>query len=602
MILGKRPHLRGLDGLRALAIAGVTAFHMLPDYVPGGYMGVVLFFVLTGFLLAYTSFNAWQAGRFRILDYYGKRIKRIYPELMIMLLTSIGVLYWLVPNAVAAVRPEAISVMLGYNNWWQIAQSMDYFTRLLNASPFAHLWFLGVEMQYYLLWPVFLGVSIALWEMFGRRWAVAFMMMLAVGTSGIMPWLYAAGDDITRLYYGTDTRVCALLWGAVLGMAMVDFKRHSVFGKSTAGWTTPVKYLLALLALVVTGGVYFWLDGANPLVYQGGMLVMTAIFLLLLKLAVDDQLLVGNLLDNSLGKWLGKHSYGIFLWQYPVIYISEQFGFMSAFWHYLVQLAVIFLLTLWGEQVAKFLRHPHFCIWGSKLQVARVLVMTCVTLTGILFMGNGCYGIAMSADERMSVQQELEKRLAYEADQLAKEQEVQPAPDPEPVKKEVNLNGIACIGDSVMLGAGSQLRELLPNCRIDAEVSRYVSDGADVVQSWTGQGKIGDIVVIALGTNGPISGGNRYEVHTKRLLDALGPQRHIFWVNTYAPHLKWQNTNNEYLLELVKTYPNVTIVDWCSAASQHPEWLVEDGVHPNNEGAKAFATLVRDTIVQTLEK
>ena len=602
MNFGKRSHLRGLDGLRALAIAGVTAFHMVPDMLPGGYMGVVLFFVLTGFLLSYTSFHAWQDGRFNVLSYYGKRLRRIYPELLIMLLTSIGVLYWLLPNAVAAVRPEVLSVVFGYNNWWQIAQSMDYFTRMLNASPFAHLWFLGVELQYYLLWPLLFGFGAVLWETLGRRWALGLFVLLALGTSALMPWLYQQGWDITRLYYGTDTRVCALLWGASLGLAVVDFGWQSKLGVGTAPWTMLAKYLLAAGALAVTGGAYFLLDGGNPLVYQGGMLAMTLLFLLLLKLAVDESVLVGSLLDNGLCKWLGRHSYGIFLWQYPVIYVSEQFGYMGRPEYYLGQLVVIFLLTLWGEQLAAFLQKPHFVGVSSKVQWLRVTVMLCWSLAGLFFMGCGGYGIAMSANARASVQQELEQRLASEAEQLA-QQPVEPTvPEPEPLKKEVNLNGIACIGDSVMLGAGSQLRAQLPNCQIDAEVSRYVSGGADVVQSWVSQGRIGDIVVISLGTNGPIAGGERYEVHTKRLLDTLGHQRHIFWINTYAPHLKWQKTNNDYLQELVKTYPNMTIVDWCGAASQHPEWLVEDGVHPNNEGAKAFAQLVKDTIVRTMEK
>ena len=602
MNLGKRPHLRGLDGLRALAIAGVTAFHMVPDMLPGGYMGVVLFFVLTGFLLSYTSFNIWQDGRFEVLSYYKKRLKRIYPELLIMLLTSIGVLYWLVPNAVAAVRPEVLSVVFGYNNWWQIGQSMDYFTRMLNASPFAHLWFLGVELQYYLLWPLLFGFGVVLWENLGRRWALGLFVLLALGSSGLMPWLYQQGGDITRLYYGTDTRVFALLWGASLGLAVVDFGWQSKLGVGTASWTLAAKYLLAAGALAVTVGAYFLLDGGNPLVYQGGMLAMTLLFLLLLKLAVDESLRVGSLLDNGLCKWLGRHSYGIFLWQYPVIYVSEQFGYMGRPEYYMGQLTIIFLLTIWGEQLAEFLQHPHFAGGAFKVQWLRVTAMLCLSLAGLFFMGSGCYGIAMSANERASVQQELEARLAKEAEQLAQQPAGQPVPEPEPVKKEVNLNGIACIGDSVMLGAGSQLRAQLPDCQIDAEVSRYVSGGADVVQAWEAQGRIGDIVVISLGTNGPIAGGNRYEVHTKRLLDTLGPKRHIFWVNTYAPHLKWQKTNNDYLQELVKTHPNLTIVDWCSAASQHPEWLVEDGVHPNNEGTRAFAQLVKDTIVRTMEK
>ena len=608
MSLRKRNYLQGLDGLRALAIAGVTAFHMVPDLFPGGYMGVVLFFLLTGFLLSYTGFSSWQDNRrFNLFGYYAKRMKRIYPELLIMLLTSIGVLYWLVPDAIAAIRPEVLSVLWGYNNWWQIDQSMDYFTRMLNASPFAHLWFLGVELQYYLLWPILFGIGVLLWESLGWRWYAAFMVLLAAFSSGLMPYLYSNGGDITRLYYGTDSRVHALLWGAALGIFALKVDSRSGFKLNMTSSVSVLKYLIALLAVIVTLAAYIFLPGETPLVYQGGMLYMTLVFMVLLQLAVDSDLSFGSWLDNPLCKWIGKHSYGIFLWQYPVIYLSEHFGYVNDIVYYFGQLIVILLLTLWGEKVAAYLLHPHFFHMVSRVQVARGMVLVCLSLAGVFFMGTGCYGIATSADARANVQQALEERLAHEADQLAKEQEMAEPPAPtadqaKPEKKKVNLNNIACIGDSVLLGASSQLRDMLPGCRVDAEVSRYVSGGADVAESWQSQGFIGEIVVVALGTNGPIAAGERYEVQARRLLNALGPNCHIFWVNTHAPHLKWQNSNNEYLQQLSQSHANVTIVDWHSAVSQHPEWLVKDGVHPNDEGARAFAQLVKDTIISTMEK
>ena len=165
-------HIYGIDGLRGLAIVGITDFHIVGEEVPGGYMGVVLFFLLTDFLLSYGGVEQVKKRKFSIINYYIKRLKRIYPELIIMLLTSIGILYLIEPNAVSAVRPEVISILVGFNNWWQISQSMDYFTRMLNASPFSHLWFLGVLLQYYLLWPLLLGGIFYVQRHFGWRCSV----------------------------------------------------------------------------------------------------------------------------------------------------------------------------------------------------------------------------------------------------------------------------------------------------------------------------------------------------------------------------------------------------------------------------------------------
>ena len=167
---------------------------------------------------------------------------------------------------------------------------------------------------------------------------------------------------------------------------------------------------------------------------------------------------------------------------------------------------------------------------------------------------------------------------------------------------EVDLSGAACIGDSVMLGASPALRQVLPGCFIDAEVSRYVGGGLEAAKALAAQGHLGNIVVIALGTNGPIAGYERYAVQTNELLEYLGPNRHIFWVNVYCPKLTWQQVNNDCIRDMPIAHPNVTVVDWYSLVKDHPEWLTSDGIHPNDEGIQAYANLVHDTIARTLAK
>lgn len=149
--------LSGIDGLKGIAILGVTFFHLLPLNVPGGYLGVSLFFLLTGYLLAYSTIKEFIQHRYSVKNYFIKRIKRIYPALIIVILVTIGVNALLIPKTVNGIRLEVLSVLLGYNNIWQIFQNADYFTRLTNTSPFTHLWFLGIELQYFVLWPLLFG-------------------------------------------------------------------------------------------------------------------------------------------------------------------------------------------------------------------------------------------------------------------------------------------------------------------------------------------------------------------------------------------------------------------------------------------------------------
>ena len=592
--------IEGLDGLRTLAIVGVTLFHMFPEAVPGGYMGVSLFFVLSGYLLAYTCSRQLAQGSFSVAGYFWRRIKRIYPSLLLVLLVSTGAYYLLVPDVVAAVRPEVVSVLLGYNNWWQIAQNADYFTRLINTSPFTHLWFMGIELQYYLLWPVLFFFYAVLQSFFGTRAALLFMAFLGLASACVMPLSYVPGDDVTRLYYGTDMRIYALLFGAVMGLQRAEAGPHVM--KSELLRKISCAAFVGMLAITVIA--YFTLDGQNPLVYQGGMLAMTLLFCLLLRLTEDRGLPFGALLDMQGFRWIGKRSYGIFLWQYPVILLFSCMGWDKMHGWYFLEIALILLLAVWSDAVTDCLLSRELPFRAKPMAMVRVACFVVLSMCSMLVMGYGCCGIAASAESKASAVAELQAQLAEEEAEQARQNELAAeqakAARIEAAKGQVDLSGAVCIGDSVMLGSSGRIRELLPACYVDAEVSRYVGGGLDAAKAFEAQGRLGNLVVIALGTNGPIAGYERYEVQTRQLLEYLGDSRHIFWVNVYCPHLTWQETNNNYIKKLAAEHGNVHEVDWYGLISQHPEWLTEDGIHPNSEGRVQYAKLIHDRIEQVL--
>ena len=592
--------IEGLDGLRTLAIVGVTLFHMFPEAVPGGYMGVSLFFVLSGYLLAYTCSRQLAQGSFSVAGYFWRRIKRIYPSLLLVLLVSTGAYYLLVPDVVAAVRPEVVSVLLGYNNWWQIAQNADYFTRLINTSPFTHLWFMGIELQYYLLWPVLFFFYAVLQSFFGTRAALLFMAFLGLASACVMPLSYVPGDDVTRLYYGTDMRIYALLFGAVMGLQRAEAGPHVM--KSELLRKISCAAFVGMLAITIIA--YFTLDGQNPLVYQGGMLAMTLLFCLLLRLTEDRGLPFGALLDMQGFRWIGKRSYGIFLWQYPVILLFSCMGWDKMPGWYFLEVALILLLAVWSDAVTDCLLSRELPFRAKPMAMVRVACFVVLSMCSMLVMGYGCCGIAASAESKASAVAELQAQLAEEEAEQARQNELAAeqakAARIEAAKGQVDLSGAVCIGDSVMLGSSGRIRELLPACYVDAEVSRYVGGGLEAAKAFEAQGRLGNLVVIALGTNGPIAGYERYEVQTRQLLEYLGDSRHIFWVNVYCPHLTWQETNNNYIKKLAAEHGNVHEVDWYGLISQHPEWLTEDGIHPNSEGRVQYAKLIHDRIEQVL--
>lgn len=188
---------------------------MFPQTIRGGYLGVSLFFVLSGCLLAYTCEKKGAAGSFPLIAYFRKRIARIYPSLLIMMLVTIGAFSFFAAPVISAIRPEALSVLLGYNNWWQISQSADYFTRLTNQSPFTHLWFLGIELEYYLAWPLLYCLYAGITWFYGRKAGIVSFLAAGLLSALWMPVYYNAGADITRLYYGYRyPGLCPPSWGS----------------------------------------------------------------------------------------------------------------------------------------------------------------------------------------------------------------------------------------------------------------------------------------------------------------------------------------------------------------------------------------------------
>lgn len=584
----------GLDALRTLAIGGVTFFHMFPDAVKGGYLGVSLFFVLTGFLLAYTTS---AAPAFNVSSYYWKRIKRIYPELIVMILLTMGAYYFLLPKAILGVFKEIVSVFGGYNNWWQIFQNADYFARITSSSPFTHLWFLGIEIQYYFIWPLLYLLYRAVKNKMGQRLGLILLGLMALASAALMPVMYNPELDVTRLYYGTDTRIYALLFGAIMGLYQGEKTEDRQFVLKTSG------KILFIASLLITLISYALMGGQASLTYQGGMLVMTLLFCFILYFVLAKNL--GASLENPVFKFFGRYSYGIFLWQYPVIYLFGHMPWGKYQAASLLQLMLICILAIWSKHFTDAIMKMKMPFSGGSFALAKNLVFGLIALMSMGLMGFGSKGIVDSMAYKDLDKAALQAQLKANAEKLAAENAAaEKAARTQAVnlaKGQVDLRGVTCIGDSVMLGSSSALRKVLPGCYVDAAVSRYVGDGVQIAQELKASGKLGKVVLIHLGTNGPIAGNERYEKQTKKLLEVLGPDRDIFWVNFYCPETSWQDTNNAYLSNTICGYhPNVHLVNWYGLVHNRPELLVSDRIHPNTEGIKLYGELVKETMLKVL--
>ena len=334
-----RRKLPGLDGIRAVALIGVVAYHLYPANVKGGYLGVTLFFVLSGYLIAVTSEYDRRSRRFSPIYFYRKRLKRIWPSMILTVLVTAGILTLTAPTVLVGMRREVLSIFLGYNNWYQIAENSSYFTRIANQSPFTHMWSLAIEIQFYLIWP-FLYVLFrdSLRRSEKSRWFWGgLLLVLAL----LMPLLYRSGQDPSRVYYGTDTRIIALLLGAAAGLGRSGRKRRRSGKRKGA-----LCLVFCLLCLAALWG-FLNLDGQSEFTYRGGMLMFSLIFTGIVVLAADAELGNGKYLDILPLAWIGKRSYECYLWHYPIFYLFDRMGWNGSMIFVIIKLVMTLLVSCW---------------------------------------------------------------------------------------------------------------------------------------------------------------------------------------------------------------------------------------------------------------
>ena len=598
-----RKYIYGLDAFRALAITLITLFHIFPNIFVGGYIGVNLFLVITGFLLAYSSVCEHLTEGFSITRYFLKRLKRLYPPLLVVILVTVGLYHFILPKVLEDSGKEILSIIFGFNNWWQLAMNEDYFARVVNASPFTHMWFLGVEIEYVFLWPLIFFLC----ALIKREKASVALFLFGGISAGMMAFMALQGEDISRLYYGTDTRIFACLFGGAIGFWFVNRSDNNSGDGFFSGRHAVLLVFLLVPVLVAT----FLLRGQDLFLYAGGMQLLTLIFCLMLFILLDNPNL-GQRLETSVLKWIGGHSYEIFLWQYPVLYFFQRKGWHALDYGPALEILLILVLAAWSKEIPPVLFKFSLPFFGeeTKSRLARYSFALVMVFSVVIM----CFGLRdfLVSDfdpnhkPGYKLQQELEQKQA----ELAKAQAERAAREAQEAEKiktaQEKLSallrgaGITMIGDSVMLGASTAITEIMPDAFVDAKGSRDVCGGFDIAQKLQQEGYLRDIVVVALGTNGPLLEYEPYASGMQNLLNLLGNDRQVYWVTVYCSYSEWMSMNNQYLAELEKVRPNFHLIDWYFLAVSHPEWLYDDGTHLTPDGAEQYAKLIQDTLAQKL--
>jgi peptidoglycan/LPS O-acetylase OafA/YrhL len=600
----------GLDGVRAIAVLLVILFHLSPGAVVGGFIGVDLFFVVSGFLITSLLLRERaRTGRIALGAFWRRRARRLLPALAVLLLVCCTAAFVMGGDLLVGLRQQVLGAVTFSSNWLFLAASSDYFD---SSTPelFRNLWSLAVEEQFYLVWPLLLVLVLVRIP----RWLrIAFVSLLAVGSAVWMAVLYSA-DTATRVYYGTDTHFFGLAIGAVLAFVAVNWPTRAL---EWPRWQRTVLGLVGPIALVGILVIAAVMNENAAVTFQGGLAVVSLLSVVVIATLLVPGTLLGRVLDWAPLRWIGERSYGLYLWHWPVflLVIAGLPTWIHEGWQGWALGGIALAITVAAAALSYVLvEQPirrqgfrgawtRFATWflGARHKfVAGVTAVFLVLCAGIVTVS------AVAADPGQG-----ETELLVAAGQQALEQAgaQQDAATPEPTDdpgaepateddgppKPVGGDQITAIGDSVMLAAAPTLYQKFPGIYVDAAVSRSIYVAPAIIRSLIKKDKLRQVLVLALGTNGPID---------RRVLDQIrnliGPDRLMVVVNVQAPR-NWTAGVNTVLSAFALYYRDVELANWHDAVQPSMNVLAGDQIHFGEAGANIFSASIRDALQRLAE-
>ncbi|OMF37316.1 hypothetical protein BK133_06880 [Paenibacillus sp. FSL H8-0548] len=615
-------YMPGLDGLRAIAVLAVIAYHLNLGWVPGGLLGVTMFFVLSGYLITdilLRQLRSDQPKSFDFKTFLIRRARRLLPAMFIMLAAVSLYLAITDPSRLISLEGDIGSALLYINNWWLIFHEVSYFESFGPASPFGHLWSLAVEEQFYLVWPLILLIVI---RFVPKRGKLALWTLAAAALSaGAMTLLYEPGADPSRVYYGTDTRAFALLIGAALAVVWPSWKLTTAISRQSriALDTIAAIGFASILLMIGTVGEY------DSFLYQGGMVLFAIATTVVVAALSHPASRLAHLIGSKAFTWVGVRSYGIYLYHYPIIVLTTRAAESGEFQP--VRAAIQLILTfVFAELSYRFIEEPirrgalesglrtlkaytNHRLRSPKLKrsssylAAAMLVVTCVSCTSSVDSQSSSSlkpndtteshaPVNKPAEETISEIPASKPTDTEASKPIVSEPEVteQPSPVPQEEEADKEQSSITAIGDSVLLDAGPYLEERYPGIVIDGKIGRQFSHAAAIIEELKKANQLGDTVIIELGTNGAFTTKQMNE-----LLEVIGGERDILLVNTRVPR-KWQDSVNKMLAATASKTANVTVVDWYAASKGKEDFFSGDGVHLTKHGAEYYADVLTKAI------
>ncbi|MGZ4204164.1 MAG: acyltransferase family protein [Actinomycetota bacterium] len=588
---GYVPPIAGLDGIRAIAVIGVLLYHADLLWAPGGFLGVEVFFVLSGFLITALLWSELLAtGGLGFQVFWFRRARRLLPALfgLLVLVLTAFLIGW--PHEIATIRGDIAAAMSYSSNWYLIGVKRSYFQSFGRPSPFGHLWSLAIEEQFYLLWP---GLLMLLFLRVRRAKKVAAIISGAALASAVAMWLMYSSADPSRIYYGTDTRAAGILIGAALAVMWRPW---------TPGHRSRITPRMLELAALGAGAVIVWSfvrwDEFSAFTYRPGIQLVALASAVLIAATVHPETRLNAILGWKPLREIGRRSYGIYLWHWPV-YVVTRPG-VDIGWSSGPTLAFRIGLTFaLAELSFRYLEEPirrgalgrligrlRARAWTPELQRLR-LGWAGASAAFVLVIGLLAVGVANAPAPSLTA-----SSLGLSDDTAASQTLLTERPDVEATPV-AGATKVVAVGDSVLVDVRNALRAQIPGIYVSAVVGRHPLGGITVLRTLRSQNRMGDVVIVHLGTNGRFT-----TAEFDQLMSVLSDVREVLFINVKVPQ-RWETPDNRTIAAGVKRYPNAALLNW------HDRWrecgserhvFYSDGVHPTPSGAACFARMIAAAI------
>ena len=616
----KRRYITELDGIRAIAVIMVLAYHLKLALFKSGFLGVTVFFVLSGYLITGILISeVEEEGTIDLKNFWLRRIRRLVPAVMSMAVVIIFVSA--VVNRIIFTKgcKDFLASVLGFNNWWQIFNKVSYFEAAGVPSPFTHCWSLAIETQFYLIYPLFLLGIYKLAKSRGEGRAkrgllfAGVTLLLALISVILMIALFNPQQDASRVYYGTDTRAFSLLFGALLAILweyrMVP-RRLSASVNMVLGSVSFA--VLLVMTIAINGSSNFW--------YRGGQFFGTILTVLMVYAVSGRKTWLSRFLSNPVLKWIGDRSYSIYLWHYPIILLISK-GIKASWWITLIEIVLSVVLA---ELSYRFIETPirhgiigeYLNILRSRpksrqekkrqIQVARrslkVMAGTFVLTVSLI--------LCMIFVPKKNALDTLQKREAkaketgkMTEEQLAKQKANGSESDDTICTADLTddeiLEGLnlLLIGDSIAVDVTDDFYEMFPNSVSDTKIGRITSLGKQVLDSYIDEKKWeGEGVIFASLSNSPNNG------ELEDIREKIGKDMPLFLTTVRIPHDTFEEESNSKIKKFVEENNHTYLIDWYAASEGHDEYFDADDTHLLSAGAKAYAKCIKEAVLAAYKK